>query len=325
MNWSPDTLRNLREILASLYPQNADATRIVTDAELDPTRIATDPKAINNWFNILEHARHRQGKIDTILRKALEEFPDVEALKLARDQAPPPVLRGPEATDWHGPRAGSQLEKLMGIRSTLVPISYLEVGVQRSRAVVRIVNPDGSTGTGFIVAGNVVITNNHVLPDASAAGAAVVEFNYQQTAKGASAPVEQYRLAPQKLFETSANDDWTAVQIDGEPSAKWGALELKPVLIQKGDHVNIIQHPGGGPKQLSFLANVVVYVGAGRIQYLTDTLPGSSGAPVFDTSWNLVALHHSGGWLSEPNAPDKTTFYRNEGILLDLLIKGLAQ
>lgn len=325
MEWAPDAIRSLREILARLYPRQNDADRIIADAKLDATHIATDPKPILNWFNILNYARYHPGKIDEILRLALEEFPAVEALKRARDDAPPPILQGPEPTDWHGSRAGSVLEKLMGARSTLVGVSYLETGLRRARAVVRVVDPRGASGTGFVIAGDVVITNHHVLRDEVAAGAAMIQFNYEQTADGLSTPFEHYRLAPTKLFKTSEADDWTAVRIDGAPSAKWGFLELKAAPIKVGDHVNIIQHPGGGPKQLSFLANVVVAVGAGRVQYLTDTLPGSSGSPVFDTSWNLVALHHSGGWLHEPNAPEKGTFYRNEGILLDRVVLGLAQ
>jgi V8-like Glu-specific endopeptidase len=69
---------------------------------------------------------------------------------------------------------------------------------------------------------------------------------------------------------------------------------------------------------------VVAFVSAGRVQYLTDTLPGSSGSPVFDTKWNIIALHHSGGWLTEPNAASKHTYYRNEGIAIDRIIEGLA-
>ena len=66
----------------------------------------------------------------------------------------------------------------------------------------------------------------------------------------------------------------------------------------------------------------MAYVGEGRVQYLTDTLPGSSGSPVFDEQWNVVALHHSGGWLAEPNSASKTTYYRNEGISIDRVIAG---
>jgi V8-like Glu-specific endopeptidase len=60
-----------------------------------------------------------------------------------------------------------------------------------------------------------------------------------------------------------------------------------------------------------------------RVQYLTDTEPGSSGSPVFDSQWRLVALHHSGGWLPEPGR--ETKFYRNEGININRVIDGLKQ
>ena len=83
----------------------------------------------------------------------------------------------------------------------------------------------------------------------------------------------------------------------------------------------IIQHPEGGPKQLSFFHNVVVHVGEGRVQYLTDTQPGSSGSPVFDRGWNVVALHHSGGWFSDPVS--RHNQLRNQGIHVSVLVRGL--
>jgi V8-like Glu-specific endopeptidase len=212
----------------------------------------------------------------------------------------------------------------MGQKSTLVPITYLEIGLVRARSVVRVKRQDGRSGTGFITDGNTLITNNHVLPNAEAARSSVIQFNYQQTAGGLNAPIKEARLLPDGFFRTAAQDDWSAVRIDGDISSKWGMLPMARAEIKVGDHVNIIQHPGGGPKQISLFANVVVYVGGGRVQYLTDTLPGSSGSPVFDAQWNLIALHHSGGWLTEPNAASKTTYYRNEGISIDRIIDGLA-
>jgi V8-like Glu-specific endopeptidase len=324
VDWSRDAVINLREVLANNYPTVTDSRKLVVDVGLRPDRIEFDNKAINNWFNILEYAKKHPGKLDDIVKYALEEFPDDEALRSAEQGSPLPVLQVPKPGDWHGPLAASQLEKIIGAVSTLVAITYLEKGLVRAKSVARVRRADGSSGTGFLTDGNVLITNNHVLPDIATSGEAIAQFNYQHTVEGLSAPMEEYRFLPRKLFKTSIADDWTAVRVEGSPAKKWGTLKLEPAKPKVGDHVNIIQHAGGGPKQISFFANVVVFVGEGRIQYLTDTLPGSSGSPVFDPEWNVVALHHSGGWLHEPNAPKKTTYYRNEGILIDCIIAGLS-
>jgi hypothetical protein len=316
-NWTSETLRNLRTILASLYPTTLESRALVLDVGLEPGMIEFSAKAFMNWFNILENAKHR-NKIDALITRALSDFPDNEDLQRAKDSIPPVPLEGPEAKDWRGPKVPAQLEKIMGSRSTLVSIAYLEIGLQKAKSVVRVKLADGSSGTGFITDNDFLVTNNHVVRDKATAGTCSVECNYQLTANGLNAQIDRFHLIPD-TFQTSWENDWTRVQIAGNPSAKWGSLPLKPRQLRCGDYVNIIQHPGGGPKQISMAANVVVYLGGGRVQYLTDTLPGSSGSPVFDSEWNVVALHHSGGWLEEPNAPSKTTYYRNEGIPIDLI------
>ena len=58
--------------------------------------------------------------------------------------------------------------------------------------------------------------------------------------------------------------------------------------------VTIIQHPNGEPKQLAIRKNQVVDELELFIPYQTDTDPGSSGSPVFNDQWEVVALHHSG-------------------------------
>ncbi|MFZ2106597.1 MAG: trypsin-like peptidase domain-containing protein [Roseiarcus sp.] len=315
--WTPETLRNLRTILASLYPTIPESRALVVDVSLEPGMIEFSAKAFVNWFNILENAKHR-NKIEALIARALSDFPDNEDLQRAKNLAPPAPVVGPEAKDWRGPKVSAQLEKIIGSRSTLVSIAYLEIGLEKAKSVVRVKLADGSSGTGFITGNDFLVTNNHVIRDQATAGTCSVECNYQLTADGLSAPIDQYKLIP-NTFKTSSGDDWTLVQIAGTPSAKWGSLPLKSHQLKCGDYVNIIQHPGGGPKQISMAANVIVYLGGGRVQYLTDTLPGSSGSPVFDTEWNVVALHHSGGWLEEPNAPSKTTYYRNEGIAVDVI------
>ncbi len=187
--------------------------------------------------------------------------------------------------------------------------------------MARIVRDDGLLGTGFLTHDNLLVTNNHVLGDGSDAEKAVAQFNYQLAPAGLAVASEKLAFDPGDVFATSKADDWTVVRVQGEPNERWGALSLEDVTLQKGDRVNIIQHPMGEHKQIALYHNVVVFVGHDRVQYLTDTMPGSSGAPVFNGDWQLVALHHSGGNLVEPGT--KQVYYRNEGIDINAVIRGI--
>jgi V8-like Glu-specific endopeptidase len=323
--WDRPALIDLREILARLYPTERDARRVVVDTGLDSAQIAFDSAAMLNWFAILEEASRHAGKIEAIIAVAQTEYPDNEGLQRAAEGAPPAVLEGPEPADWRGPKGPAQLERIIGTDSTLVPISYLEIGLIKARSVAKVRRDDGSSGSGFLSDDGLLITNHHVLPDESTASGSLAMFNYQQTADGLSAEVDERRLLPREHFQTSESDDWSAVRVAGNPNELWGRLDLSAANVKAGDRVNIIQHPSGLPKQISFYSNVVVFVGGDRVQYLTDTEPGSSGSPVFDRSWNVVALHHSGGWVTEPGGTDPNRqYYRNEGILIDTVINGLS-
>jgi Effector-associated domain 1 len=142
MGWDRPALINLREILARLYPSERDARRVVIDAGLDPGMIAFDSKAINNWFAILEEAGHHAGKIDALTATALADYPDDEGLQGAAQGAPPPLLEGPQPSDWQGPKGPGQLERIIGTQSALVPISYLEIGLIKARSVAKIRRPE---------------------------------------------------------------------------------------------------------------------------------------------------------------------------------------
>jgi hypothetical protein len=323
MGWDRRTLKRLREILSDLYPAVESARRVVVEAGLRPDLIAFQSIAADSWFNILDQARI-QGRLEALLDVVLEDHPAIEPLRVAREQGNLSSAQGPDMArqiPWHGPTEPKTLEKLTGAESALVPVSFLQLGLDRARAVARVRLASGGMGSGFLVQGNVLITNHHVLPDVATARSAVVELNAQIAPGGLPAPVDAVETAPDELFATSAADDWTAVRLRGDPVARWGSIELEEREVREGDRVNIIQHPEGGPKQLSFFHNVVVHVGEGRVQYLTDTQPGSSGSPVFDRSWKVVALHHSGGWLSDPVS--KRHQLRNQGIHVSVLVRGL--
>ncbi len=316
-------LTELRKLLAALYPTESDQRRLATEAKLTVGAIPFSSSAYNSWHQILHHAKHNRG-VEALLALAQDEFPQNEQLELLSRGKPSQFVDGGSFV-WRGPANGKALlEKIVSGRSSLVHVSHLAIGLSRARAVAKIVRADGGSGTGFLIEGARLVTNNHVLPDAEAAAGSTVIFNYQQATAGHDEAAEEVKLEPQRFFQTSEADDFTVVAIPGSALSRWGHLELTRCTPAAGDLVNIIQHPGGGPKQMALSFDVVAFVGAGRMQYLTDTLPGSSGAPVFDRNWKLVALHHSGGWLVEPGGVEKRVFYRNEGILIDRVIDQLG-
>jgi V8-like Glu-specific endopeptidase len=318
MAWS-DWLSNLNDALADLYPTVDESRRVVACAGLAARMIRFDPSALINWFNILEFSERGESKAAAILDCALKDHPDHKIL-VALKKGEPPVTKAPPP-QWNAPVDADHLEKIMGAQSTLLPISFFEIGLVVSRSVARIVRADKSSGTGFLIGGGWLLTNNHVLPASEKAAGGVAEFNYQVTPDGLDAAVTKYELDPGR-FHTSKANDWAVVGIDRAAEKDWGIIPLKAAETKVNDFVNIIQHPGGGPKQIGLYHNTVVFVGEGRVQYLTDTLPGSSGSPVFNDAWQVVALHHSGGMIREPGT--KQSFFRNEGIAVTTLLADLA-
>lgn len=331
MLWNPE-LTNLRNQLVNLYWRAADAERIVlevsTTTNLKPYAIAWHPKPLNLWQSILEEAE-KQDAVLTIVAVARKEYPKVQSLLLAeqnllRFAVTTPLL---DQQEWQGTQDASQLEALIAGVSSLLPISYLERGLQVARSVARIVRADGARGTGFLTPNNLLITNHHVLHTPSEAAGAVVEFNYQKTMDDNDAPVSTYTLVPAEGFVTSpieieGGDDWTAVRVLGDPAATWGTLPLRRADPQVRGRALIIQHPGGGPKQIALDHSVIAAVSPKRVQYLTDTLEGSSGSPVFNLDWQVIAVHHKGGEL--PDLINKKVYARNQGIHINMVMDGLA-
>jgi hypothetical protein len=113
--------------------------------------------------------------------------------------------------------------------------------------------------------------------------------------------------------------DWTLVGVRPE-SAKpaveaWGQLLLNPNADPvPTEHVSIVQHPNGGLKQIVLTANRVIAAVPPVLHYTTDTMPGSSGSPVFNDSWHVIAIHHA----EAPPPPGKQS-YANEGILMSAI------
>ena len=331
MAWNKD-LTNLREVLTGLFWQRDNARTVVLDTGgLDPASIDWTNRPRLLWQSILDDAESR-GRVPDIIKHAHIRYPENQSLKLAEENQLHLAVWAQDIPDqdWQGPTSGASLEKLIGRVSTLRPIWFLEKGLSKARSVCRVVLADGSRGTGFLTKNNLLITNHHVLPNEAAARGATAEFNCQQTLEGRDALVESYSLAPDQGFATSptaeeGGDDWTAVRVKGVANDSWGVLPLEFANPKVEDEVIIIQHAGGGQKQIALSHNLVAFVSDRRLQYLTDTLEGSSGSPVFDVTWSVVALHFGGGNIREPSTSRFATVFRNQGTLINRVLEGLQK
>lgn len=235
-----------------------------------------------------------------------------------------PIAALPAINDWRGSETvAGVFEKIIG-EKTLRPISFLQQGLEVSRSVayVGVRNSQLSwSGTGFLVAENLLLTNNHILPSSDLVSGTIFRFNYEENFQGEAQKVDEYRPKSQGIFHTNKALDYTLVEIEAEPGKKWGFLPLMSRVVRRDNRVNIIQHPLGQPKQISLQNNFVQYVGGNVVQYVTSTLQGSSGSPVFNDAWEVVALHHAGGNILEPNTQQR--YFRNEGTLIESILADL--
>ena len=214
----------------------------------------------------------------------------------------------------------ASLEKIIGKTSQLKRLAWLHQGLNSARSVCRVVSPRG-LGTGFLTSDHTLMTNNHVLTSAADAAQAIIEFNYEEDILGSLKEVARYRLDPMS-FRSSKELDCTIVKVRPDTETvgleQWGALVVeseKAVAVR--DHVVIVQHPQGGAKQICLTDNKIVNIYGHRVQYTTDTMPGSSGSPVFNDEWRVVAIHHAGGDLIRNARGDR--LFANQGILMSAI------
>ncbi|GAB4418644.1 MAG: DNA/RNA non-specific endonuclease [Bacteroidia bacterium] len=212
------------------------------------------------------------------------------------------------------PKDGIGLERVLGTND-LLGINFLELGLRAARAVCRIQirNRSGHIlghGTGFMVSDRLLLTNHHVLENAEQAQRSLAEFNFEDNENFIPKPTHIFVLEPQMFFHTHVELDYTLVavnqrSVEGVDLADFGYLPLKPQSGKAllGEYLTIIQHPRGGTKQIALRGNRMIDIFDSYIHYSSDTEQGSSGSPVFNDQWDVVALHHAG--IQQRNAKGK--------------------
>ncbi len=160
-------------------------------------------------------------------------------------------------------------------------------------AVGRIESPQNTgIGTGVLVAQNLLLTCNHIFTK-TRVEKAWVTFGYKSDSD-----------STQDIFELDLDFviyhnqlDFALIRLQPNPALK----PIPPVNVglDSGQKIRLIHHPMGQPVVISGLGQIV-RVGPGYIDHNLNTDRGSSGAPIFNDAWELVAIHRGNPGVGRP-------------------------
>lgn len=233
--------------------------------------------------------------------------------------------------------APSRAESITGSTEDFQRVSFLSQGALSANAVGYVEVNYGTKaeiGTGFMVSPRLMITNRHVIEDEAAARGAQVTFFRELDGRGVPKPTTTFLLDPDRFALFSPDDqlDYALVALGRRQSglAEVGDLGFCALSDQPDKHVlgmntNIIQHPSGWTKMITVRNNILTARTDRTLLYETDTEQGSSGSPVFNDDWQLVALHHWGEpFVDRSTFGDEVPRNVNEGVRISAIYRDLA-
>lgn len=327
-----DRVKNIVQIAADDFPEITELKSLFKEVEEKDSL-----SSIRN-INIEEYVREE--------REEREEY-----VGSADAFAPPPRLPGSAPTSKKLHRTLARIEEASRKHDLLVPskkglekiigdddfvdiASWLYNALNLSKSVCKVETEEGESGTGFLLKGGFVMTNSHVIASKEQANSTRIIFNYMVDKENNVMDHVIYPL-DSSLFVSSPEDelDYAIVKVNDTssvPLSEWGFVELETFFNPKiGQKVTIIQHPNGNYKKMA-LPDDVIGNWKNYLFYKTDTQEGSSGSPVFNKNWKVVALHHAGknehsengGFQINEEGEIKPS---NRGILIKKIVEDLKE
>lgn len=340
----------LREALLEVFRRARDLDQFLQDYGYDPLEhLVEDGPFSHQMFELIGDFRSR-GKLSVFVPQVQSEYPDAPAMRELDERLAMAGAAFEQQRVAAGLKAqGFGLERIVrdgGFADLNLWAAQL---VAAGRRVCRISYPVSAgvlRGSGFLVAGDLLLTNYHVIEALLAAPETVpdvrLQFDYAEGEDGvaggekfrlhddwhvASSRYSAADLAPDSGLPTANELDFALVRLAkaagelGDPAAPgkkrgWiplpGTSEPGAAAAAEGDIVYVLQHPEGKPLKLS-VGVVKTPVTALRLRYDADTEAGSSGGLVLNQQLQPIALHHAG----DPAAAMRATY--NQGIPLSAI------
>ena len=190
-------------------------------------------------------------------------------------------------------------------------------------------------GTGWLIGPQHIVTNHHVIRARSRGEAHPDQRDFRIQAERTIVKFDfNERADPGERFEgltlraESEALDYAVLELPTKAAERTPLSLLGVELSLPGDGrlaVNIIQHPDGAAKQICIRNNLAIRLTERDLAYLTDTDYGSSGSPVCNDDWIVLALHRgSTNTFGKVDYQGSRTAWVNVGTRIDRLINDLT-
>ena len=291
------------------------AEKYVSSYDTDAFAIASTLRQLTDVWQLDSRGSPAAGLLP-ILRGALLRR-DGGAVELGT----PDLRSGLEAT--------KELQAKFGAESAR-SARWFKKAFRRTQSVARVMRSgDVHVGTAFLVRGSdllrdwgrrpVLVTNAHVLaepPPSHGVGRreARVRFTENKAVEETSFRIDEilFSSPPDALDATIAT---LREEIEDVPELQLGySNDIEPDADPR-PRLSVIGHPSGRALEISLYDNHLVDLDPPYVYYRSLTEGGSSGSPVFDQDWDVVALHHAANRKRQAN----------EGVAIDAIREELEQ
>lgn len=236
-------------------------------------------------------------------------------------------------------------EVIVGHDDTL-PFWFLKNGAEVGASVARLsvprfeggeqkmlgANPLLYLGTGWVIGPELVITNHHVVNAREEGESPANEDDLKAQAAKTTAKFDfDYDKAPGDDHDATSLEAWDETldyAILSFPGLNRLPLKRVNTSLVKSEAdgnvaLNIVQHPEGTFKKIAVRNNLITGATDTDLRYFTDTKQGSSGSPVLDDQWRVVALHRGSTVTDNVKYQGKSVAWVNLGTQITKVLEHL--
>lgn len=221
----------------------------------------------------------------SLLIGCLEAPEDAEELDLELDEIEQPSICGSRDDSQHV----NHYNGTLGPSTTFVQTHKRSKGALETTATA---SSSAKYCSGSLISSNLFLTAGHCV-DSSTVGD-YVAFNYERAA-GSTSVLTQTHVRVDAIVEDSLGGlDYAILRLAGTPGSTWGTAAVATSDAAVGAAITIIGHPNRQPKKIE--AGTVASRSTNYLRYGNlDTLGGSSGSGILDSSGRIVGVHTNGG------------------------------